>query len=479
MSKSVGSGINGELKMTVNSNIDEAFDAVRRGDLTHEDAFVALRTALIDVPGVIFTLKIDGLRRAFEAIGRKDDGPVNSKSVSLKNARILLNKIVSSNNAFSISSGNINAIEEKDGIHEIVSDSNSDRDVTDTESIDEEKHDKILSDRQSPRKNVKVGRTERVVNQESNRISKMEDEMSSVRKLLEKLVQRETDSLSTAFNSIPSMNQSNSNRVHREIVNDTNVINVAPKSPSKSVRANKKEKNSQSLIPPSVPTQFNSENDSFSSSSTASSDTDDSVSSHKSSRTKHSKRSTRSSNRSKRFAMKFIASSAKDGVLTYVNRIVSSVYTEQGKIDIRSKKEAESIANALDAFISVGVSPELDGMEVLCTRLIGVIVAMQTSDWTLATAIEYKVLGTSTLPLSSQQMARLMKQGTRIKSLTSAPSKAKNYRNGTSKQQEYDDTAIGTTPSYKKNNHHSSGQSSATKQSTAGTAAEKSSSKSQ
>jgi hypothetical protein len=150
--------------------------------------------------------------------------------------------------------------------------------------------------------------------------------------------------------------------------------------------------------------------------------------------------------------------------------------------DIRSFHEAESIAHALDAFIADGVSCKSDGIEILVTRLIGLICAIQTNDWSVMSAIEYKVIGTNTLPLSSKQMAKLVRQGNRIKSLTTvAPKQKGNNRKGFTNTTGQNDgsTPGGTFGSKKKFGENNNAAASTNKSSNNGTAQDKSSSKSQ
>jgi hypothetical protein len=141
----------------------------------------------------------------------------------------------------------------------------------------------------------------------------------------------------------------------------------------------------------------------------------------------------------------------------YVDRIKNQIGFQKGQLsaaDIRSFHEVESIAHALDAFIKTGTDLKHDGVEILVTRIIGVIHAIQTNDWSVMAAIQFKVSGTHTLPLSAKQLAKLQKQGARINALSTSSSKSRtNTRGkgyyGSSTQS---DTVGTNTPSSSKNN---------------------------
>jgi hypothetical protein len=64
----------------------------------------------------------------------------------------------------------------------------------------------------------------------------------------------------------------------------------------------------------------------------------------------------------------------------------------------RNRRECESIAYAVDAFLADGVSEESTGMEILLRRMAGVTMADDTGKWGASDAIEWNTSSKSLLP---------------------------------------------------------------------------------
>jgi hypothetical protein len=70
----------------------------------------------------------------------------------------------------------------------------------------------------------------------------------------------------------------------------------------------------------------------------------------------------------------------------------------------RNRRESETIAYAVDAFLAEGVvASESDGMEILLRRLAGVELADATGKWSAADALSFTSFGSSLLPRRVQR----------------------------------------------------------------------------
>ena len=334
--------------------------------------------------------------------------------------------------------------------------------------------------RKSPRKQLVFGRTERQLNKESDEFRALKDQVAALLKESEQRKVSENASLTASLLSIPSMSSipigsAKSSKKDGKISDDR-----AREKSSSVVDRSGKHKKSKASIPLDSNSSCSDHEDS-SDSSSASTATSDSSDSDDYTRRKHRKKSSkhRSRTSTRRHAKHFINNVGKDGVMVYVNRIFSRVAADRDlkDTDKRSIHEAEVLANALDAFVTDKIDITCDGIEILVTRLIGLLHAVQTGDWTLMAAIRFKVIGTSTMPLSAQTMAKLMKQGQQIKALTSVTpvvkSRTTDRYSRSSTSGPYDAAGSAAQPHYKKN----TGNSQSIKGTSAGTVSEKSGSK--
>jgi hypothetical protein len=125
-----------------------------------------------DIPGCIFSLKKDTLKRAFIVIGRENEFPVGSGEEIIKSARILLKNYLFPDE--------ISGSDHDSGVFDELNDENKhDSDVESTKNGDldelERKTGNIFSaPRGSPRKSVQISNLERVRNHDSARIQQLE-----------------------------------------------------------------------------------------------------------------------------------------------------------------------------------------------------------------------------------------------------------------------------------------------------------------
>jgi hypothetical protein len=97
-------------------------------------------------------------------------------------------------------------------------------------------------------------------------------------------------------------------------------------------------------------------------------------------------------------------------------------------VDRRSVQEASTIGAALDAMVADGIRSSTDACEILATRFIGLVHVIKTGDWTFLSGVQYKS-GVDSLPLSTKQMTKIMKQGAVIKSMSAVSTKPTRYTN--------------------------------------------------
>lgn len=430
--------VTNELKMVITTTIDELYDAIRAEKITIPDATIALRNQLNDIEGSIYTLNNKYLIRAFTILG-ENVTPSMRTGREVQSARELFKKLLCSGKESSEIIGSDNENEQLD----VVS-VGSDEEIKEREEKkhEEEKKTSISTNvRESPRKIPSADRAVRAAIVEINEVSSLRAEMLKLHqqnearndriRILEKenevRRQKETVDLTAALNAIPSIGDGKHGKKPKKASKGKDKLKPVDKI-GHSVHLTAQNTLSDSS---DLDTSSSGSNSDFNSSSSSSSNSSSSDSDHKSSRGNRKKRSKRSTDRKERHAKSFINNVGKDGVLVYIHRIFTKTTADHVKVDLRSMREAEVIANAIDAFIANGVKISTDGIEVLVTRLIGLIYAIQTGEWTVATAIQYTVAGTSTLPLSSSQMAKLAKRGQRIKALTSVAPKSRYERSNT------------------------------------------------
>ncbi len=402
-----------EVRMAVQSAVDELFDSVRDGTLSHSAASFKLRDILQNTENGLAALNKNYLRRAFILIGRKSEAPVKaSTATEIKKSRELLNEIL----AAAVGGDNDgNGDKHADGNEENDMEEDSDYQSEPQTSSDSDRVEAKKPVRSSPRSPVKAGREKQVVKKVAN--GEKVEIKNMVRELykqfeVQKLAGK--SALQNSIDSIPLMNESK--HVKKSSKSEEKNNKILNTSTNKKLKS-KNNKNIDSDV-------YSSDYSSSSNSSSIKSSSSNSSSSSSDGNTK--KRKYKQKSTIKRRAKQFIKDNCGDGVLNYLQRVIYAVRSNQSvKNDVtardnRSIHEAEVLANALDAFIKDGTNAKLDGMEVLVTRLIGLIHAINNrGDFSVAIAIQFTVAGTNTLPLSSKEMAKLIKQGQRIKSLTS------------------------------------------------------------
>ena len=171
--------------------------------------------------------------------------------------------------------------------------------------------------------------------------------------------------------------------------------------------------------------------DSSSSSTFSSSSTDSDRNSKKHRRHRRHRRDRGDGGDHERHAKHFLTKTiGRDGCVVWINRITAKIMASGNRFDMRSVHECEMIADAIDALLSSGAKPSWDGVEILVTRLMGLVHVLHTNDWSLMLAIQHRVGNTSTLPLSTRRIAKLVKLGTAMKQFSSngAASSASNRR---------------------------------------------------
>ena len=512
------STVSRELKAIFESLIDDLTTRVSVGDTSVADALAALRAQAEEVPGIVYSLSKKYLKRVFGVIGHANDLPTLDSSAGVKSAREMLVNYLAGESRVPVSSSG-GASDGQGDDHDGMDGQSGVSSESDRVSIDDsdiEVKESGIRIRESPRKVVKKGRADRALFTESNRLRELEQKLEKNEEIIRNLQKRdevrerdERQALSEALKKVPSIGDKLGGKSSKNAKKKGDGPKKS-KQVSYSIHKDKYFAPADALEPASLSSSSDSDSSSSSSSSNSSSSSSSSSSSDDSKRrhrSKHSKRSKRHKHRdygdgddTRRHARSFLRNVGKDGVLAYLNRITAKVIAEQTKTDMRSIHEAECIANALDALIRDKIPVSCDGIEVLATRLIGLIYAIQTNDWTVMSAIEYKVVGTNTLPLSSQLMAKLVKRGARIKALTSASNSNINTSNSGSKAQSgtystgygrnkasYDTPSAGYAPGVpKKNNSYfsnsgalSGGAATGNKSSNAGTTFDKGGSKPQ
>ena len=478
MSKSVSN----ELKTVIASRIDELYDAVRAKTISVPDATVVIHDQLSEIIGAVYTLNKKYLDRMYVILG-VTDVPSMRNQREIKSARDFVQSFLFPDDAsavVSVSDGENEDLDEFSDQPDVENDNGEEK-----KQENSKKKSKSVGDRTSPRKPVSADRAVRAAITELADITAIRAELIKINqenaakdeqlRLLQKenevRKQKENDDLVAALNAMPKIDTSkhgkNGKKKEKRAAKSKK---IAPVSHSIHLQAPKAPIDSSDSDTSSSDSSSDGTSSSSSSSVSSSSDSD-----RKSRRRRRKHRSKRSSDRHSkgRHAKAFFKNVGRDGCLIYLNRIIAQVTADHSKVDVRSKHEAEALANALDALMVDGAKLKWDGIEVLVTRLIGVIYAIQTGEWTVATAIQFNVAGNATLPLSSSQMAKLAKRGERIKSLTSTAPKRTNGKNNSG--------ADGSTPStYKKYQSQNSGSANAKAAvGSAGTGSEKASSKAQ
>ncbi len=470
------SKISNELKNICETTVDELFDKVQSGGMSNADAMVALAGSFKDIPGGIFSLKKESLKRSFMLIGHENEFPVGSGKEVVNAARVLLSTLLFRDEI----SGSDNDSGVSDALHDDTTHDSDDEQekAGDLDNIQRSSGVTLTSPRGSPRKSVQLSKIERVKNHDADRIQHLENLVQTLIKNTDERKQTEETKLLNALQSLPTIDKKKK-------------LETSKLSSGSKVKMSKRGATGRKNVKYAVPDAYS--NDSSSSTSDSDSSSLNSSSSTSSSsdhvsrrrRSKHSKHHSGTCTQ-ERHAKSFIVNCGREGIFTYVDRIKTQLVISKGSLseaDIRSMHEAESIAHALDAFIGDGVSSKSDGIEILSTRLIGLICAVQTGDWSVMAAIQYKKIGTNTLPLSSKQIAKLVKQGTRIKTLTTVATKSKgntNRKGFASNTGQSDGAPAGTGFGSKQKFTDGSGtNTSANKSTNVGATQDKSSSKSQ
>ena len=441
-----------ELIIVLESQIDELYDKVNNNTISRQDAVVALRGTIADMREGIYHLKRDQLKRAFIVLGREQQLPIGNGKGTLKLTRELLYQIMSpgvvDGSVVTIQSGVVTRTPERIEIRDGTE--NSGQSSGEKQNLERKENEISSPIRSSPRAISQAARLEHVQNVESSLIDQLQAKIRNLEKDNEERKNNEQMNLQRSLSMIPSMHVDKADKTDR-VEKKSSSKRLEPLFNSKSTRKHKKRDvvSSESDLSSSE-----SDSSSSSSSSTSSSSSSRSDSARRHRRSKHYKRR---SDGIKRHAKSFIRDSGRDGILVYVDRIKNQIGFQTGQLsapDIRSFYEVESIAHALDAFIKTGTDLKQDGIEILVTRLIGVIHAIQTHDWSVMAAIQFKVSGTHTLPLSAKQLAKLQKQGARINALSTNTSKPRTNTRGKSYygSSTPSDAVSTNTPSSGKNN---------------------------
>lgn len=95
----------------------------------------------------------------------------------------------------------------------------------------------------------------------------------------------------------------------------------------------------------------------------------------------------------------------------------------------RNKHEAESLANAIDCFLSEGVDSNSLGLEILIRRLNGVHLADTTNNWSVCSAVQWTGPNNTLLPRS--MLTKAYRQAAQFEKLSSKVSK--NFSNSTNR----------------------------------------------
>jgi len=88
----------------------------------------------------------------------------------------------------------------------------------------------------------------------------------------------------------------------------------------------------------------------------------------------------------------------------------------------RTQREAEHIAQSVDAYLNDGVSPLCDGMEIQLRRLAGIHLADETDDWEVCEAVQFTPTSKSLLP--RLEVDRVIKSAVQRKRLMTAVGKS-------------------------------------------------------
>ncbi len=412
-----------QVKLVIESQIDALFDSVLSGGISHENALASLRGAIKDVPSIVHSLGKRYLVRAFTVVGRESEAPTSTKSVEIKAARSLLFNLLVENeigdDSSEISIGTDGSGELNDQKHDV------------SDEVDEEKS--IVSDvrevvapipRSSPRKSLTISRAARVSALENNEIASLKEQVARLQKQHDERKENDTQAIAAALGSIPSMS-SGTGRKHSKNLHTSVKSSDIGTSKGRSGRKHGKKKRSARYGTDSSSSESDSSSSSSSSTDSSSSSSDsDRVrrrSKHKNVRTHHS-RSPR------RYAKQIIKNVGKEGCVVYLNRIVMVSQNAGKKVDHRSVHEASTIGAALDAMVADGIRSSTDACEILATRFIGLVHVIKTGDWTFMSGVQFKS-GVDSLPLSTKQMTKIMKQGAVINSMSASSTKPNRYVN--------------------------------------------------
>ncbi len=469
--------MNSELRHVVETQINDLYDSYSKEDVSYSDAFTALQGIFHDLPDMIFKLTKEYLNRCFYIIGRKDEKRAVNDSEGRKLARQALFDII-----FNVSSST------SDPIVESTTPIN-----VDSSDIDEEKSDENVSSdeekkksgktstgaRSSPRKTSSNFRVNRKLILEQNKIHDLEEQIKKLHAEKSEVKDNSISEITAALQSIPTMGKNSSGKnVKSKLSKEKHVLVDAGKRSKRKTDAKKKKKKAKVKFASSSSDSSSSESSSSSSSSSSSdtSDSSDSSGSNSDVRSSRSSRRRRRRHRSKhsrttstRYAKALIRNVGRDGCVTYVQRIVMATQNLGKKVDQRSVHEAVNIGAALDAFLSDGINPKLDGMEILGTRFIGLVQVVRTGDWSFMEGIQYKPAGADSLPLSTSEMKKIMKNGIAI----SAMSNSSNVKRQNSKLVTATPATDSTTWTPSSNSNQKTWGKKPSQSATAGTNAEK------
>ena len=99
----------------------------------------------------------------------------------------------------------------------------------------------------------------------------------------------------------------------------------------------------------------------------------------------------------------------------------------------RNRREAMSLARAMDAFIKEGIPTHSEGVEIIVRRLVGVQLADEKNNWTFCTSMEWGTIGHSLIDMGD--LSDLIKTANRLEKLDSVPQPAfKDKRTGKPKK---------------------------------------------
>ncbi len=403
-----------EVKVVIESQIDALFDAVSSGGISHENALVSLRGAVKDVPSIVHSLGKKYLVRAFTVVGRDSEAPTSTKSADIKAARLLLFNLLNENDVDDDSS-EVSIITDASGaLNEHKHD--------DTNELDEEKsivnggtEVHVPIPRSSPRKSLTISRAARVSALETNEITSLKEQVARLQKQNEERKENDTSAIAAALGSIPAMSNATgrkqSKKLHTSVKSNVKSIGKV-RSGHKHGKKKYYSRSGTDSSSSESDSSCSSSNSAVSSSSSSDSDRYRRSSKRKNAR-KHRSRSPR------RYAKQILKNVGKEGCVVYLNRIVMVSQNAGKKVDHRSVHEASTLGAALDAMVADGIRASTDAMEILSTRFIGLVHVVKTGDWTFMSGVQYKS-GVDSLPLSTKQMTKIMKQGAVINSMSAS-----------------------------------------------------------